>query len=278
MIMGLLLISTVSMSEEMSNDEKFTTFTGQKYEREVIGGDILYTSRGAGPSETAAVFVAQQGAIKSLMIECSIPHKEMKVWKTKTEPVPGKGFYATVQVGIASQFCDEGKKANTPEAIAKLTNPETVKSQETYDLYIQKMIGVKEEAAKPKKKMTIGEYLNRDNPNYKENKPSGRENASFPSNEELNARMKQQDKEHALYIEELNKKNGKLMHDAQERDKKNKAIKAKLPPPDAKTLACRKKFNRLMASAMANSDRYGNMASSPVATEYMNAAHALGCK
>jgi hypothetical protein len=116
-------------------------------EREIEGGDILYTAKVHSEDAAAAQFLSQQAAIKSLITECSIPHREIKIFKTE---VSDHGSYYTGEsiAGLSFEDCQEGKRAK-PEQKERLLNPEITKNQKLYEEYLGEKLGVNRPVVKP---------------------------------------------------------------------------------------------------------------------------------
>ena len=111
-------------------------------ERVIIGGDLLQSSHSKAPTEDVAVFLASQAAIRLLITECKIPHREIKIFRKVVTP-KGRYYEAEIQAGISLAECEEGKKAAGSE-IKRLSNPQTEKDQRTYDEYIAMALGTKD--------------------------------------------------------------------------------------------------------------------------------------
>jgi hypothetical protein len=130
----LLVIATAIFSQHVSAQDG----------RSVVNGTIIYTGTARETNDTKALFIAEQEAIKLLLVECKLPHREMKVFK-KNLGIAENIFVATVEVGITFEDCDEAKRAS-PELAKKISNPNVEADQEAYRLYIQQQLGI---SAKP---------------------------------------------------------------------------------------------------------------------------------
>lgn len=98
--------------------------------RVIIGGDILHLGVGEGDSIEVARFKAEAMAVKGLISECSLAHREIIIWDRFTVKL-GHGFKGYARAGLAFASCDEAKKARA-ESRRKLSNPELIKDQEMY--------------------------------------------------------------------------------------------------------------------------------------------------
>jgi hypothetical protein len=125
-ILCSILISSYAMAEE----------------REVIGGDILYTASTVLNDEQVATFMAQQAAIRLLITECQYPHKDIKIFKNTMKQVDGY-YTATAQAGLSFESCNEIKRAPISKRNG-LISEEIVKNQLMYDAHLKKMLGIKD--------------------------------------------------------------------------------------------------------------------------------------
>ncbi len=110
--------------------------------RRVINGTILHTAEARAPKEVEAVFRAEQESVRALIVECSIPHREIKVFDKKVWPSE-KGYQAQIQSGITFEDCEEGKKARSKEERARLSSPRLVREQEIYLKLVEKELGTR---------------------------------------------------------------------------------------------------------------------------------------
>jgi hypothetical protein len=99
--------------------------------RRVIGGDILHTAQGLGSTPEEALFKAQTEAVKSLSVECGIPHIATVVYKKEVFR-QASSFVAEVQVGLPFDDCEAGKRGS-PQARKRLSHPMLEKDLEAYN-------------------------------------------------------------------------------------------------------------------------------------------------
>ena len=50
-------------------------------DRQVVGGDILHSAKSIAKSEDEATFLATQAAIRAIVIECRIAHRDIKIFR-----------------------------------------------------------------------------------------------------------------------------------------------------------------------------------------------------
>jgi hypothetical protein len=96
--------------------------------RAVIGGDLVFTSSATGASQDEALFRAEAQAVRMITIECSVPHRETKIFNQVVTPIQGPTqgrFQAQVSAGLPMASCEEaqnaspaGKKLLTSETLA----------------------------------------------------------------------------------------------------------------------------------------------------------------
>lgn len=109
-------------------------------DRQIIGGDIMYKASAEAKDPTMAQFLSQQAAIKSIISECGIPHRDIKVYSTDLDRTM-TGFIAQSAAGLAFEDCQEGKRAR-PERKEKLSSPEIAKNQDLYEKYLKEQMGL----------------------------------------------------------------------------------------------------------------------------------------
>jgi hypothetical protein len=99
--------------------------------RQVIGGDLIYTASATGTTQNEAVFMAESQAVRMIMIECAIPHRDTKVFGYKLNP-KGDKFVAEISIGLPMESCDEGRNASVSRK-TELSNPLLLASQKVYE-------------------------------------------------------------------------------------------------------------------------------------------------
>jgi hypothetical protein len=116
--------------------------------RQVVGGDLIYSATSAGATEEEAVFKAESQAVRMIAIECSIPHRETKVFRFSVSESAGK-YLAQVSAGLPLQSCDEARNA-TAERKIELTNSTLASSQRVYEQVLQgeRKLGAQPQAAR----------------------------------------------------------------------------------------------------------------------------------
>lgn len=122
----------------------FIALPASAFERQVIGGDILYTSVAEASDASSSAFLAEQASIRLVITECSIPHKGIKIWNTYTKSTDN-GFRSEAVSGISFENCEEGKGSKNPQS---LINPAIVKSQAIYSRHLEHVLGIEKKAAK----------------------------------------------------------------------------------------------------------------------------------
>ena len=120
----------------------FVAVTALANERNVVEGDILHSFTAESKDEATAAFLAQQGAIKSLVTECSIAHRNIKIYQSFTQKYADQKFIGVAEAGIDFQSCEEGKKTSLKDQ-RKLISPEIKKNQEIYEQYLRSKLGLR---------------------------------------------------------------------------------------------------------------------------------------
>lgn len=103
--------------------------------RQVLGGDLIYTATSSGATQDEAVFKAESQAVRMIMIECAIPHRDTKVFSFSVKPQADK-FVAQISAGLSLESCEEGKSASA-ERRGELSNPMLLASQKVYEQYLE---------------------------------------------------------------------------------------------------------------------------------------------
>ena len=103
--------------------------------RRVLGGDLIYTANAKGVTQDEAVFKAESQAVRMIMIECAIPHRDTKVFSFAVNP-QGDKFVAQISAGLPLESCEEGRQASA-ENKAALSNPMLLASQHVYEQYLE---------------------------------------------------------------------------------------------------------------------------------------------
>ncbi|MGK5085218.1 hypothetical protein WDW37_18170 [Bdellovibrionota bacterium FG-1] len=99
--------------------------------RHVIGGDIMHAGQGLGPTPEVARFKAESMAVKNVISECSLAHRDIVIWDRYLEQLSDKNFRAYARAGINTAACEEAIKAKG-ESRRSLSNPELVRNQDIY--------------------------------------------------------------------------------------------------------------------------------------------------
>lgn len=103
--------------------------------RQVIGGDIVTWGTGEGSTSEIAQFKARHMAIKSIVDECGIAHKDIIPWNNHVE-LSGNGYRAFAQISLTFQSCEEAKRAKTDVQKQALENPKLAQGQRIYLSFI----------------------------------------------------------------------------------------------------------------------------------------------
>jgi len=120
------------------------SLAGEGYTRQVYNGVILYTAKAEGKTDIEAGFLAEAIASRALIVECGIPHREMKVFKKEVSQ--GEFAYSgNVEVGIEFSYCEEGKKLKG-ERREQLASRKVVEDQAVYDQYLKAKLGLLSES------------------------------------------------------------------------------------------------------------------------------------
>jgi hypothetical protein len=105
--------------------------------RRIVDGVILHTGLATGDPEEA-IFKAEQQAIRAIILECSIPTRDLVVYD--------KGYksgYAVATVGIPVDSCEEAMKAS-PEKRKLLTNQPVLEDQARYMRMLDQRLGFRD--------------------------------------------------------------------------------------------------------------------------------------
>lgn len=101
--------------------------------RQIVGGDIVQTSVGQGPTVEYAQFIARQSAIKALIEECGgVANKDIVPWSSYTTELPN-GFEAWAQVSLVFVSCDYAKHNLSEIDRKRLENSKIAEEQKLYD-------------------------------------------------------------------------------------------------------------------------------------------------
>jgi len=108
--------------------------------RSVIGGDLVFTSSASGATQDEALFRAEAQAVRMITIECSIPHRETKIFNQSLTSSQGR-FHAQVSAGLPVNSCEEAQNA-TAERKKLLTSETLASEQSAYEkvLFGEKVI------------------------------------------------------------------------------------------------------------------------------------------
>jgi hypothetical protein len=99
--------------------------------RHVVGGDVLQVGQGVGRSAELARFKAEAMAVRNIISECSLPHREIVIWDRYSETGDEGNFVAWARAGISFLACEEARKAKGTERV-KLANPALISNQDLY--------------------------------------------------------------------------------------------------------------------------------------------------
>lgn len=137
----LLLLLVVSLFA-LVGQRAFATEAGSKsggppewinaQSRTVQGGDILHLGVGIGKSPEIARFKAESMAVKNLMSECSLAHREIVIWDRYLEKADENSYKAYARAGLSFTACDEARAAKGEDR-KRLSNPVLVRNQDLYD-------------------------------------------------------------------------------------------------------------------------------------------------
>jgi hypothetical protein len=103
--------------------------------RQVIGGDLIYSANATGNSEEQAVFIAESQAVRMITIECSVPHREIKIFNFSVNPM-GTKYVAQVSAGLPIESCEQARNAPADQKL-ELTNPTLAASQRVYEQILE---------------------------------------------------------------------------------------------------------------------------------------------
>lgn len=166
---------------------------GETKARQVIGGDVIYSAQATGATQDEAVFKAESQAVRMIMIECAIPHRDTKVFDFAVNPRGGK-FVASVSAGLPLESCEEGRRANA-EQRATLSNPMLLASQKVYEESLEGRVQPLKQQAPLAKPTPAQQQEYRVRVTYSKSFLQGYErylNAKVDTREQLRAQMRQQ--------------------------------------------------------------------------------------
>jgi hypothetical protein len=103
--------------------------------RQVIGGDLIYSATSTGNTEEQAIFKAESQAVRMIAIECSVPHRETKIFKFSVNPVGAK-YVAQVSAGLDIEACEQARNAPNSRK-EEFTNPTLAASQRVYEQFLE---------------------------------------------------------------------------------------------------------------------------------------------
>lgn len=103
--------------------------------RQVQGGDLIYSATAVGATQEEAIFKAESQAVRMIVIECAIPHRDTKVFDFKLKNA-GDKFVAQVSAGLTLEACAEGRNATEDKRTA-LTNPVLESGQHVYQQILE---------------------------------------------------------------------------------------------------------------------------------------------
>lgn len=96
--------------------------------RKVIGGDILHLGVGSGSSIEAARFRAEALAVRSLIHECGVAHREIKIWDRYGALGADGVYYSFVRAGLSFFACEQAQRARG-EALEAMASPTLLRDQ-----------------------------------------------------------------------------------------------------------------------------------------------------
>lgn len=131
-----LMVLLILMSPPIS-------LASEGYMRKVYNGVILYSAKAEGKTDLEAGFLAEAIASRALIVECGIPHREMKVFKKDVSQTE-VSYSGNAEVGIEFSYCEEGKKAKGDRR-EQLSSKKVVEDQEVYDKYLKAKLGLSNE-------------------------------------------------------------------------------------------------------------------------------------
>lgn len=109
--------------------------SAEELSRTIIGGDIVHTGRAEADTEARAVFMAEAQAVKSLVNECGVAHREIKMWGREVEKT-ASGYKAISKAGLTFEDCEYSKKAS-PERKKQLESKKLSQDQDMYNKYLE---------------------------------------------------------------------------------------------------------------------------------------------
>lgn len=98
--------------------------------RTIIGGDILHVGLGEGNTQEVARFKAEAMAVRNLISECTLAHKDTVVWDRYLEG-SRDNYRAYARAGMDFKSCDESKDARGDKR-KELANPVLMANQDLY--------------------------------------------------------------------------------------------------------------------------------------------------
>lgn len=101
--------------------------------RKVIGGDLLHLGMGVGMTIERARFKAEAQAVRNLIQECGVAHREIKVWDRYLAQDDEGNYVAIVRAGLSVDLCEQGRRARGV-ALEEITSPKLLKEQEIFDM------------------------------------------------------------------------------------------------------------------------------------------------
>lgn len=130
-IFSILFCINVCRAEDEDHDQGKPAWIDNQ-SRTVIGGDILHLGVGDGRSAELARFRAESMAVRNVISECSLAHREIIIWDRYLEEMPDKILRAYARAGINFSACEEARKAKGEDR-KRLSNMALVTNQDIYD-------------------------------------------------------------------------------------------------------------------------------------------------
>ena len=121
-----------SLSFAATADEPQRPAWTNSQSRTVIGGDILHFGFGEARTAELARFKAESMAVKSLLAECSLAHRDTVIWDRYLERITDSSFKAYARAGLNFSSCEEARRAKGEDR-KRLSNPVLVQNQDLYD-------------------------------------------------------------------------------------------------------------------------------------------------
>lgn len=123
--LSFFMFASLAQSQDQAEPEWI-----HQQSRQVVGGDILSLGAGEGNSIEISRFKAEAMAVKGLISECSLAHRDIIIWDRYFEKV-GSGYKSYARAGLLFEACQEAKRVRGEER-KSLSNAELLKNQDIY--------------------------------------------------------------------------------------------------------------------------------------------------